>query len=115
MGETPDTTLNNNDIIVVSPEDINTVIKENINIRKSPGYDSITPSMIKNLPNVAIIVLSIIFNTILKLGVFPKMWKTSQIKMILKPGKDSTIPSSYRPISLLSCLSKLFEKVFQRK
>ena len=30
--------------------------------------------------------------------------------MIPKPGKDHTNPSSYRPISLLSCLSKLFEK-----
>jgi len=30
--------------------------------------------------------------------------------MIAKPGKDHTIPTSYRPISLLSCLSKLFEK-----
>ena len=64
---------------------------------------------------MAIIELSIIFNGILKLGVFPKMWKTSQIKIIPKPGKDSTMPSSYRPISLLSCLSNLFKKVFQRK
>ena len=115
LGETLDTTQNYDDIIVVSPEDIDTIIKENINVRKSPGYDSITPSMIKKLPNVAIIVLSIIFNAILKLGVFPKIWKTSLIKMIPKPGKDSTIASSYRPISLLSCLSKLFEKVFQKK
>ena len=49
---------------------------------------------------MAIIVLSILFNAILKLGVFPKIWKTSQIIMIPKPGKDLTVPSSYRPISL---------------
>jgi len=30
--------------------------------------------------------------------------------MIPNPGKDHTIPSSYRPISLLSCRSKLLEK-----
>ena len=35
--------------------------------------------------------------------------------MIAKPGKDLTLPSSYRPISLLPCLSKLFEIVLQSK
>jgi len=40
-----------------------------------------------------------------RLGCFPKRWKKS-----IKPGKDHTLTSSYRPISLLLCLSKLFEK-----
>ena len=35
--------------------------------------------------------------------------------MILKPGKDPTLAASYRPISLLPCFSKLFEKVLLSK
>ena len=94
-------------MIAISPENINTIVKENMNQQKS--------HMFKNLQYVAIIKLYIMFNAILKLGVFPKILKTSQIIMIPKPGKDLTVPSSYRPISLLSCLSKLFEKVLQMK
>ena len=30
---------------------------------------------------------------------------------ILKPGKDSALPSSYRPITLLDTIGKLFEKI----
>jgi len=41
--------------------------------------------------------------------------KKSLVIMILKPGKDPTLASSYRPISLLPCLSKLFEKVLLAK
>lgn len=103
------------DTITISSDDVQKVIKDNLNLKKSPGFDLITPTMIKNLPNVAIIVLTILFNAILKLGYFPQYWKISQIKMIPKPGKDLTVPSSYRPISLLPCLSKLFEKIFLKK
>ena len=109
------TSSNNDDAISISPDDINIIIKENITIRKAPGYDKITPIMIKNLPNVAIIMLSVLFNAILNIGIFPKIWKISQIIMIPKPGKDLTLTSSYRPISLLPCLSKIFEKALQMK
>jgi len=66
--------------------------------------------MLIELPNSAIEVICKLFNGIITLGYYPKKWKKSIIIMIPKPGKDHTIPSSYRPISLLSCLSKLFEK-----
>ena len=48
LGETNDIALNDDDMISISPEDINTIVKENMNQKKSPGYDLITPSMIKN-------------------------------------------------------------------
>ncbi|GFX59854.1 hypothetical protein TNCV_4130971 [Trichonephila clavipes] len=46
-----------------------------------------------------------------KLKYFPKSWKTAVVVPILKPGKNSALAESYRPISLLPVLSKLAEKV----
>ncbi|GFX35179.1 RNA-directed DNA polymerase from mobile element jockey [Trichonephila clavipes] len=47
----------------------------------------------------------------LTLRYFPKSWKTAVVVPILKPGKNSALAESYRPISLLPVLSKLAEKV----
>ena len=50
-------------------------------------------------------------NSILRNVYFPDQWKVSQIITILKPGKPAEEVTSYRPISLLLILSKLFEKI----
>ena len=39
------------------------------------------------------------------------MWKHAQVISMLNPGKDPAQPSSYRPISLLDTIGKLFEKI----
>ena len=39
------------------------------------------------------------------------MWKYARVISILNPGKDSALPSSNRPISLLDTIGKLFEKI----
>jgi hypothetical protein len=41
----------------------------------------------------------------------PPVWKHAHKVPILKPGKDPTQPSSYRPISLLDIVGNLFEKI----
>ena len=41
----------------------------------------------------------------------PKLWRKSKIVAIFKPGKDSEIPKSYRPISLLCHTYKLYERM----
>ncbi|GBN05578.1 RNA-directed DNA polymerase from mobile element jockey [Araneus ventricosus] len=43
------------------------------------------------------------------IGHFPTRWKTATVVPILKPGKDPTDTSSYRPISLLPSISKIAE------
>jgi hypothetical protein len=39
------------------------------------------------------------------------MWKHARVISLLKPGKDPALPSSYRPISLLDTIGKIFEKI----
>ena len=47
----------------------------------------------------------------LKYGVAPTCWKVGLVFPLVKEGKDSSQPASYRPICLLSHVRKLFEKV----
>jgi hypothetical protein len=39
-------------------------------------------------------------------------WKNASVFSVLKTRKDPTLPSTYRPISLLDTIGKLFEKIF---
>ena len=50
-----------------------------------------------------------VFNLALTTGSFPVCWKSSHVVPIPKSG-DQSNPSNYRPISLLSILSKVFER-----
>ena len=38
-------------------------------------------------------------------------WKQAKVIMLLKPGKDLTKSTSYRPISLLPAIGKVFERI----
>jgi hypothetical protein len=78
---------------------------------KSPGYDLITGRILHALPPVAIQFLTQLFNAALILGYFPAQWKVAQIILLLKPGKPPHEITSYRPISLLPVVSKVFEKL----
>ena len=79
--------------------------------RKSPGLDKITNITTKHLPFPVVKALTEITNEILTQQKFPKVWKTAKVVVIHKKGKDKSNPENYRPISLLSTLSKLVERV----
>lgn len=95
--------------------EVRTTIAKNVNPKKSPGYDLISGVIIKQLPEKALRCLTYIYNAILRLGFFPSQWKAAQIILIPKPGKPAEEVTSYRPISLLPILSKLFEKIFLKR
>lgn len=59
--------------------------------------------------------ISVIFTDCIKAGYFPIVFKKAIVIPIPKPGKDPSLTSSYRPISLLSNLGKLLEKIILRR
>jgi hypothetical protein len=77
--------------------------------------DLITAQMLKELPHEGLLNLLYIFNTVLRLNYWPKSLKRAQIIMIPKPGKDPKDVSSYRPISLLSIILKVLEKLLHKR
>lgn len=78
---------------------------------KAPGPNGIPNRALKSLPKKAVTFLTKVFNGVLRFQFFPPVWKHARVISILKPGKDPTLPSSYRPISLLDTTGKLFEKI----
>ncbi len=74
------------------------------------GHDLKSTFLLKRLPSKVIVHVTAIFNAALKQTYFPDKWKLNHIIPILKPGKVQNDPISYRPISLLPIMGKLFEK-----
>ena len=77
---------------------------------KGVGPDNISPKLIKDSAEVIAPYLSYIFNLSLSKGKFPDDWKSARVCPIFKSGKRDEC-ANYRPISILSAISKIFEKL----
>ncbi|EFA13335.2 putative RNA-directed DNA polymerase from transposon X-element-like Protein [Tribolium castaneum] len=95
---------------IPSNSEINNIISK-IKASKTPGEDKIYGAMIKNLPKATLVSIYTILKTSISLQHFPKNWKNALIIPIKKPNKNHSLPSNYRPISLLPILSKILEKL----
>lgn len=97
----------------ITLNEINIALEHNKNT--SVGYDELHYDSLRKLPKIAKENMLLIFNKIFDTGYCPDAWKTHIIVPILKPGKPSDDPHSYRPISLLSCVGKTFERIIHRR
>lgn len=82
---------------------------------KSPGPDNIPYSFIKNLPLIGIKTILQIYNSIWSQGIFPNQWRHAYVVPIPKPNKSKFDIENYRPISLINTLSKLMEKIINKR
>jgi len=96
--------------ILTNPKELQNIIK-NLKPKHSSATDNISNIIIKRLPLKIIISLTGIINAALHLSYFPNKWKVATIVPILKKSESRTNPVSYRPISLLPSLSKIYERI----
>ena len=80
-----------------------------LNVTKSCGPDDVTPYMLKFTASSISLPITMLFNMSISLGCVPLQWKEARITPVPKISKPLS-PSHFRPISLLSILSKLLEK-----
>lgn len=79
---------------------------------KTPGLDGFKNEMVKALWKCSPEVISGLLNNCLANACFPDCWKVANVRFILKSrDKDKSRIGSYRPISLLSSMGKLYERV----
>lgn len=112
LDETPND--DEQEIKFVTPREVFNEIKR-LRLKKAPGYDLITGEVLKNLPRKAIVKLTTLINATFRLKSVPDLWKVAEVIMIPKPGKPPHETTSYRPISLLPIMSKLFEKLLLKR
>ena len=85
---------------------------DSLNTSKSPGPDEIHPKLQFELRDILTQVLTKIFNKSLDETKLPEDWKLAHIASIFKKGKK-LLADNYRPVSLLSIVCKIFEKIIR--
>ena len=85
-------------------------ILNGLDISKSSGPDLVNPRLVKEGASCLSAPLSKFFNHILSIGKFSQLWKEANVTPLFKKG-DRHIPNNYRPISLISCIGKVMERV----
>ena len=86
----------------------------NLDSKKSPGFDELSAKFLKLCAPHISETLANIFNASISNGVYPDLLKTARVTPIYKNG-DKSDPSNYRPISVLSLMNKVFEKILHKR
>ena len=94
--------------IVITDQDVYDVLSH-LDATKACGPDLISPRLLKEGASILAHPFSIIFNRSLRQGYFPFVWKDANLTPIHKKD-DRSLPSIFRPISLLSQTSKAMER-----
>ena len=99
----------------VDPNTLIHIVQTELKNGKAPGLDNVHNIILKKAIGTGCYkVLTQAFTISLKLGFIPHVWKVAVLCMLMKPDKPLLQTTSYRPISLLSVIMKLFEWVIEK-
>ena len=96
--------------ISITPKMVKKVIT-NLESSKSSGPDCIPVVVLKNCEPELSYILVKLFNMCLNESCFPDSWKVSSVVSVFKNVGERSAAKNYRPVSLLSVVSKVFEKL----
>ena len=103
----------NSSIPTTTTEEINKIIKE-LDPKKAAGFDEIPPKIVKMSANVIDSHSANIINNDSTKNVFSEKAKVPSVRPIFKKNKREKI-KNYRPVSILNCFSKVYEKFLLEK
>ena len=93
------------------------VVKElrSLNLWEATGLDQTSARLIKECAHELAGSLTHLFNISLASERYPAQWKEALVVPVYKNRGDKCLPSSYRPISILSCASKVFGRILKKQ
>ena len=86
-------------------------VEINLHLPKASGPDSIQVVVLKNCEPELSYILDELFNKCLEESCFPDSWKVSSLVPVFKNLMERSTAKNYCPVSLLSMVSKVFEKL----
>ena len=112
---TTDTDDDSDLVADVDPDTLTCIVRTELKNGKAPGIDNVYNIISKKAIGTGFYKrLAQVFTISLKLGFIPYVWKVAVLCMLIKPDKPPSQTTSYRPISLLSAIMKLFERVIEK-
>ena len=87
----------------------------NLDSSKASGPDCIPVVVLKNCEPELSYILVKLFNNCLKESFFPDFWKVSSVVPVFKNVGERSTAKNYRPVSLLSVVSKVFENLLNNR
>ena len=113
---TTDTDDDSDLVADVDPDTLIRIVRTELNNGKAPGIDNVYNIILKKAIGTGFYkLLARAFTISLKLGFIPNVWKVAVLCLLIKPDKPPSQTTSYRPISLLSAIMKLFERVIEKR
>ena len=95
--------------VVTDMDEVNAIL-HGLKLSSATGFDGVSSLSLKMTRRAIPPFLARLFNSCLSRGVMPGCWKQANVTPILKKGSASST-KKFRPISLLSCISKVLEKI----
>ena len=100
--------------ISVTPKVVRKVLM-NLDLSKASGLDCIPVVVLKYFEPELSYILAELFNKFLKESCFPDCWKVSSVVPVFKNVGERSTAKNYHPVSLLSVVSKVFEKLVNNR